>query len=187
MSKIHTFTYKYEIDATLGEAVAAYLDAEHYSFLHEKYLPEYEIQNCGNLKTKITQRWRLGMLTFGQSCICEYRPPACFLNYDIKPVSKFTPSIHRFIKTVTELNYYENKETNHLVSDLKVTMEMPLLLFPFRKLIERKLKKLKWEKDLEDMAMISRRQKLFGRDNLKPYFAKHQFMLYKDEFCKHFG
>jgi hypothetical protein len=38
----HTFSYLYELDTTVGSAVAACLDAEHYVFLHRKYMPSYE-------------------------------------------------------------------------------------------------------------------------------------------------
>jgi len=186
MTKTHSFSMTYEMDVSLGEAVAAYLDAEHYAFLHSKYIPQYKIEHAGDLKVKITQIWKMGLWRAGQSCICEYVPPACFLNYDLKSVNKWIPSIHWFIRTETELNYYVSEETNLLVSDLKITLTMPWILFPLRHLLEKKLKQLKLEKDLEDLEMIVRRQRLFGRNNLKPYFAKHQFLLHKEAFCSHF-
>jgi len=54
-------------------------------------------------------------------------------------------------------------------------------------MIERKMCALKREKDAEDMEMIERRAKLFGRGNIKSYLADHQFMLHKDDFVEHFG
>jgi hypothetical protein len=73
------------------------------------------------------------------------------------------------------------------VSDLKIDLELPLWLWPARHMIEERLCRLKREKDDEDMEMIERRAKIFGRGNIKSYLADHQFMLYKDEFVKHFG
>lgn len=46
---------------------------------------------------------------------------------------------------------------------------------------------LKKEKDLEDMDMILRRERLFGRGNIRGYLADHQFMLHKEDFVEHFG
>lgn len=52
----HTFKLIYELDTTVGCAVAAYLDAEHYVFLHNKYSPQYEVVERNGRKIKIGKR-----------------------------------------------------------------------------------------------------------------------------------
>ena len=68
-----------------------------------------------------------------------------------------------------------------------VETKLPFWLYPLRYLIQKGIKKLKIEKDAEDMEMIYRREKLFGRGNNSVYLADHQFMLYKDDYVKHYG
>ena len=68
-----------------------------------------------------------------------------------------------------------------------VETKLPFWLYPLRCLIQKRIEKLKIEKDAEDMEMIYRREKLFGRGNNSVYLADHQFMLYKDDYVKHYG
>src|SRR5579872_7050282 len=73
------------------------------------------------------------------------------------------------------------------VSHFAVEMEMPFWLWPLRFYLQRKLTDLKVKKDKEDMAMIERRAKIYGRGNIASYLAPHQFMLHKEAFVEHFG
>jgi hypothetical protein len=73
------------------------------------------------------------------------------------------------------------------VSHLTVDLELPFWLWPLRSIIEKRMCQLKKEKDAEDMDMIRRREKLFGRGNIKSYLLDHQFMLHKEDFVAHFG
>src|SRR5262245_52482433 len=102
----HSFELIYELDCTVGEAVAAYLDAEHYMFLHEAYLPRYRVLWQDGSKIAIETIWQMGSIRFGNSCITEYCSPARFLNYDLRPIPRWRPSIHHFVHTYTELSYY---------------------------------------------------------------------------------
>ena len=183
----HIFEVIYEIDCTVGEAVAAYLDAEHYMFLHHSYTPRYEALWRDGTKIAILQAWQAGPLTMGNSCTTEYQPPSRFLNYDIKPVPAWLPSIHHLVKTKTELHYYASEDGWRTVSHLTVTLDMPWFMWPLRKLIEARLTRLKIEKDQEDVDMITRSQRAFGRGNLSHYFRKDVFLLHKDVFLAHFG
>jgi hypothetical protein len=183
----HSFELIYELDCTVGEAVAAYLDAEHYMFLHRAYVPSYEALWQEGTKIAIEQSWRKGPIKFGNSCITEYQPPARFLNYGLKPVPRWMPSIHHLVHTFTDLRYYPTEDQQRTVSHLRIELELPWFMWPFRKLIEEKLKRLKIEKDQEDVEMIARHQQVFGRGNLNSYFRKDVFMLHKDEFVKAFG
>lgn len=183
----HTFNLVYELDTTVGCAVAAYLDAEHYVFLHNKYSPKYEIVEREGRRIKIQQAWQYGKLSVSQSCWTEYDPPARFLNYEITPLPWWLPTIHHVMKTRTELHYRPTADGKRTISDLTVTLEMPAWLYPLRQMIQDKMCSLKKEKDQEDMDMIRRREKIFGRGNIKGYLLPHQFMLHKDDFVKHFG
>lgn len=183
----HTFKLIYELDTTVGCAVAAYLDAEHYVFLHNKYSPQYEVEERDGRKIKIKQTWHYGKLAVSQHCWTEYDPPARFLNYEITPIPWWLPTIHHVMKTKTELRYYPTEDGKRTVSDLTVWLEMPAWLYPLRHLIQEKMCQLKKEKDQEDVEMILRREKIFGRGNIKGYLLDHQFMLHKDDFVKHFG
>jgi hypothetical protein len=183
----HTFSLIYELDTTVAAAVAAYLDVEHYAFLHEKYLPTYEVIAHEGRRIRVLQTWQLAGLKFGNYCTSEYIPPARFLNYELASSPWWLPSIHHLISTKTDLRYYPNATGEKTVSHLDVEVDMPFFLWPFRRYIERKLTTLKIEKDREDIEMIERRARLFGRGNIASYLAEHQFMLHKDAFIEHYG
>ena len=76
----HTFELIYELDTTVAVAVATYLDAEHYAFLHNKYSPVYEVLDHTDRTILIKQTWRYGRRRVGQIYTTEYEPPARFLN-----------------------------------------------------------------------------------------------------------
>ncbi len=183
----HRFELLYELDTTVGCAVAAYLDAEHYAFLHSKYSPIYEVLEHAGRTIRIRQTWTFQGLRIGQTCTTEYAPPARFLNYGIAGYPVFLPSVHHVMTTKTELFYYPDATGKKTVSHLVVDLELPRVLSPLLPRIERSMAELKKEKDLEDMEMIFRRERLFGRGNIKGYLAAHQFMLHKDDFVDFFG
>ena len=70
---------------------------------------------------------------------------------------------------------------------LEIELDLPWFLWPLRKLMERRLCELKIEKDQEDVDMIARQQKLFGRGNIKGYLRKDMFMLHKEAFVRAFA
>jgi len=183
----HTFKLTYELDTTVGCAVAAYLDCEHYKFLHSKYSPEWEVLDTRGLSIQVRQTWVHSGRRVAQIYWCEYKPPATFLNYEMKSDPWWMPGVHHIMKTRTRLEYTPVADGQRTKSELTVELDMPIWLYPARHLIEKKLCQLKREKDDEDMEMIKRREKIFGRGNIKSYLADHQFMLYKDQFVKHFG
>ncbi len=183
----HEFELIYDLDCTVACAVAAYLDAEHYVFLHSKYSPVYEAVEKDGRRIKIRQEWHYGKVKVSQYCWTEYDPPARFMNYEITSSPWWFPTIHHVMKTRTELRYYPTTDGKRTVSHLRVELDMPAVLWPFRHLIQEKMSVLKKEKDMEDVVMVLRRDKLFGRGNIRGYLADHQFMLHKDDFVKHFG
>jgi hypothetical protein len=183
----HAFSVVYDLDCTVGEAVAAYLDVEHYVFLHKGYTDHWHAIEHAKDKLRVRQTWSFAGLRTGIAITAQYIPPARFLNYDSEPWPRWIPSIHHLIRTSTDLRYFPDPTGTKTVSHLDITVEMSLLLWPLRKLIERMLTRLKIEKDAEDIEMIARRQQIYGRGNLKTYMLDHQFMLHKDSFVAHFG
>jgi hypothetical protein len=183
----YEFTLIYELDTTVACAVAAYLDVEHYTHLHSKYSPEWQAIEHQGRRVKVEQMWRFAGLKVAQSCWTEYDPPARFLNFEIMAIPWWRPSVHHFMKTRTELHYYPTASGQKTISHLRVQLDLPIWLWPFRHVIEKRLCDLKREKDEEDMVMIRRREKIFGRGNINSYLMDHQFMLHKDDFVAHFG
>lgn len=183
----YKFSLIYELDTTVACAVATYLDAEHYAFLHNRYSPRYEVLSHEGRMIVSRQTWKHGRWRAGHTYTSEYVPPARFLNYDLRPWPRWVPSIHHVMKTRTDLRYYPNSDRTTTVSHLDVELDLPFWLWPFRRMIERKMCALKREKDDEDMEMIERRAQIFGRGNIKAYLADQQFMLHKDDFVEHFG
>lgn len=183
----HSFEVIYEIDCTVGEATAAYLDSEHYMYLHSSYMPQYEVLWQDGNKIGISQTWKNRFLTIGNTCVTEYDPPARFLNYGLKPVPAWMPSIHHLIETWTELRYYPSEDRQRTVSHLTVKLQLPWFLWPLRKFIQARLTKLKIEKDQEDVDMIARHQKISGRGNISGYFKRNVFLLHKEAFVKAFA
>ena len=184
---MHRFEVVYALDTTLACAVATYLDAEHYAFLHGKYSPRYEVIAQAGRTIRIAQSWRFNGMRVGQTLTTEYVPPGQFLNYDIAGLPAWLPSIHHLVKSKTELFYYPDDSGRRTISHLVVELEAPAILKPLLSKLEANLTALKKEKDLEDMEMIFRRERLFGRGNIRGYLADHQFMLHKDAFVQHFG
>jgi len=183
----YRFSLVYDFDATVAEAVAAYLDAEHYSYLHRKYAADYEILEADEHRMRIRGSWSLGWLRAGHSNVVEYVPPARFIQYATRPHPAWLPSIHHLIAVRTDLRYFTDEARQVTISQLDVELDLPFWLWPVRKLLRRQLERLKIEKDEEDIAMLRRRRMLFGDSTLKAYLARHQFMLFKDQFREHFG
>jgi hypothetical protein len=185
----HRFVLEYEIDCPVAIAVAVYLDAEHYVFLHKKYSDTYEVlrHDLPARKIFIRESWELFGLRIGQTCMTEYIPPATFLNYDVRPYPWWLPSIHHIMKSHTKLVYTEIPERNATLSTLEMELDMPFWLYPLRRWIQKAIERLKIEKDEQDIEMIKRRAALFGRENNSIYLADHQFILHKEDYLRHFG
>lgn len=183
----HSFKVCYELDTPLAIAVAIYLDCEHYIYLHRALTNSIEIIEKGADYYKCHQTWKILGMRVGQSYTCKYHAPATFINEDLKPFPAWLPSIHHIVKTKTTLRYYENPATKATLSELTVEMDMPFWLYPFRKFIQSVIEKIKILKDLEDVALFDRRAKYFGRESNSVYLKRHQFLLHKEDYVKHFG
>ena len=183
----HTFEIKYELDTPLAIAVAIYLDCEHYVYLHRGLSNKIEIIGKGDDYYMCHQSWSVFGIKIGQTYTCKYLAPATFINTDVKPFPSWIPSIHHLVHIQTALRYYQQPEKNTTLSELMVEMDMPFWLYPFRNAFRRTIAKIKILKDLEDVALIDRRARLFGRESNEAYLKKHQFMLHKEEYVKYFA
>ena len=183
----YSFKICYEIDAPMAISVATYLDCEHYMYLHERLTKSIEILEHGDGY----YRCRLTANTFGvkvgQSFTSRFIPPGTFVQSSIQPFPRWMPSVHHLIKTVTTMRYFETPGARTTLSELTVDLDLPFYIYPFREKLRRAIEKIKIVKDLEDVAMIDRRAKLYGRDNNTPYINKHQFMLHKSKYLQCFG
>jgi hypothetical protein len=182
----HELEIRYELDMPLAVAVGLYLDCEHYIFLHRALSNRIAVLETGPSYYKYRQSWNLFGLAFGQTYKCRYVAPSTFVNYDIEPSPRWLPSFHHLIKVRTTLSYSETARRTTL-SRFTAEIEMPRWLAPLKGLICRTVERLKILKDLEDVALVDRRARLFGRDDNSPFLRPHQFLLHKDEYLKYFG
>lgn len=181
------FTVIEEQDTTVAIAVGAFLDCEHYAHLHRSIMAGFEILKHQDRKIWALQKLRFMGLTLSQEIVLEYIPPGHFRTYDIKPSPWWIPSIHHFVKTVVDVRYTPHPERNTTLMQFDVEMDIPFWLYPFRHLLRRILEKIHHLKDKEDLDMIRRRAKLFGRENNSAYLVSHQLLLHKDDYVKHFA
>jgi hypothetical protein len=123
-------------------------------------------------------------MKFGQIYTVEYKPPFTFRQFDFKPLKKF--GLFSLMELETILNYFPTNR-NTTLSELTTNLTLPFWLYPLRTLIKFVLKRVKVIKDLEDLGMINRRARLFGRTNISSYFKEDQFLLFKKDFYKNFG
>jgi len=186
--------YKFDIeivlDAPIGPIVAAYMDAEHYVHLHKDNTSKYTVfekLNENGLKIKARQYWKFLGCFAGHECVSEYIPPTTFRHYNFKPVPWWIPSVHHLVKIQTTLNHYPDDTQQKTISRTRVEIDMPFWLYPFRTWMKRWFRKIKKRVSDEDMDMILRRGKIFGRNNINSYLVKSHFLLYKEEFVRHFA
>jgi hypothetical protein len=183
----HRFTVTGNLDAPVAVTVAAYLDCEHYIYLHKSLTDSLEIMGVKGRVITVRQSWKWFGLRLGHIKDCEYIPPCEFKISNVLPSPRWFPSIHHFISIYTYLAYIENKKTDSTDFSFDVELDMPFWLFPLRGFMQRLIEKMHDQQNAEDMALIKRREKLFGRGNITPYLAEHHFMYHKDDYLKHFG
>jgi|TARA_B110000238_G_scaffold34708_1_gene35950 hypothetical protein len=206
------FTQKYTFPVTIESAVVTYLDCEHYIFLHRSHEVSYKIISITNEKCISEIMYKSGIFKWTQTSTTEYINKNEFKQYDIK-IRGFGPAfLANFINVETSLKYYKNnknqfvgdidnnfkdiyinKDNDTVISEIKYHLDLPFVLYPFKNFLRKKLKKMKEQKDLEDLFMIRRRIKLFGTDEVdkdsrywQAYFRKSYFLLFKDSFIKNF-
>ena len=185
---IHRFTVVEELDCPLAVAVAAYLDCEHYIHLHRSLTDSLEVVKVDGFKVTVRQTWKALGLKLGHDKTGEYVPPAEFLIYDVVPAPKWFPSVHHVLDIRTRLRYTPVPERDSTMMTFDVELGLPFWLWPLRGLLQRLIERLHAQQNAEDLAMIKRRERLVGRENLLAVYLKdHHFCYHKDEFLKHFG
>lgn len=184
----HSFTVVEELDCPLAVAVAAYLDCEHYLHLHRGLTDSLEILEADGFKIRVRQSWKALGLKLGHEKTGEYVPPAEFLIYDVLPSPRWLPSIHHLVGIRTRLRYeaVSGRDATRMTFD--VDLDMPFWLAPARRFLQGLIERLHAAQNAEDMAMIKRRERLFGRENLlAAYLRPGHFCYHKDEFLRRFG
>ena len=156
--------YDYEVLT----AVTAYLDCEHYAWLHARNYSHYEILEDGPTTSRIIQHSKYFGYTFKQHHFREYLPPSEFRMTSDRPFpinthTRFTPrregGVHRTVD---------------------VTMDLPLVLWPFRQLLAAHLRRYDARVYAEDASAAARRARYLGKDNWAWAFRPAQFLLHKD-------
>jgi hypothetical protein len=182
----HHFSVVEEQDCTLASAVGAFLDCEHYTYLHKSLIPKMEVVRVQG--RAVTYRQYLRFLCFNttQEMTMEYHPPSHFSTYDVK-ASSWIPSIHHFISVKVDVDYSKHPERDTTIMRFDCELEIPAVLWPLRGLVQWALQTMHHQKDQQDLAAIQRRDRLFGRGNISALVAPHQFVLHKDDYVAHFA
>jgi hypothetical protein len=183
----HRFRVIEEQDVPVAIAVGAYLDCEHYPFLHGEIMADLAVEKVGNRKLvwKQTLKW-IG-LRMRQSFTMEYFPPGHFKSYDMRGEPAWVPSIHQFVNAVVDVRFTPHPERDTTLMQFDAEIDLPFWLWPFRKLLQRALENMHHLKDQQDLEMIARRAAIFGRRNNQIYLSPGQFMIFKDDYVAHFG
>jgi len=149
-------------------AVTAYLDCEHYAWLHARNYSHYEILEDGPTTSRIIQHSKYFGITFKQHHFRTYLPPSEFTMESDKPFP---------INTHTTFRPRADGGTHRSVD---VSMDLPVVLWPFRKLLAAHLRRYDARVYGEDAAAAVRREKYLGKNNWAWAFRPSQFLLHKD-------
>jgi len=182
----YNFQASYLIDAAQSLVVGAYLDCEHYYYLHDEAIQHCEILDYSPTHIRWNQIWRIFNFKIGHTLTTKYIPPATFVNEKIQAFPIWLPSIHHIIKVESRSDFYYWDEKTTL-SLFTVDIDMPWYVYPFRKILKYLILRFKILIDLEDVAMLARKTYLFGSKSVFHLLHKDQFILFKDEFVKSFG
>ncbi|MBI3558259.1 MAG: hypothetical protein HY074_18485 [Deltaproteobacteria bacterium] len=183
----HKFQVIEEQEITLANAVGAYLDCEHYVFLHGGIMPEMFAEKLEGRRITYRQGLRWGFLRSAHIFTTEYFPPGHFRTFDLKSSPKWMPSLHHVVKMVIDVRYTKHPERDTTLMQFDVELDMPFWLWPFRRILQGIMERMHYKKDQEDIEMIQRRAKIFGPHNISSYLAEGQFLLFKDDYVRHFG
>jgi hypothetical protein len=183
----HSFTVIHEQDCTPAEAVGAFLDCEHYIYLHSQLITRMDVLKVEGRAVTYRQHLQFLGLRTTQEMTLEYQPPGHFRTYDIKPSPWWVPSVHHIVKVIVDVDYSAHPDRDTTIMRFDCQLDMPFWLWPARKVLQWALERMHWQKDQEDLEAIQRRARLFGRGNIAHLIAPHQFLLHKDDYIAHFG
>lgn len=157
-----------DFDYDVVTAVTAYLDCEHYAWLHAQNYSHYEILEDGPTTSRIIQHSKYFGITFKQHHFRQYLPPSEFR------MASDTPFL---INTHT---VFTPRADGGVHRSVDVMMDLPAILWPFRKLLAAHLRRYDARVYGEDAAAAKRREKYLGKNNWAWAFRPSQFLLHKD-------
>lgn len=185
------FTYKtntvlkYKIKTTLPEIVAAYLDVEHFDYLHDDLVEDFQVHTYTATKIIWSKVWKIFTLPIRVELTTEYDGPSSFLTIMKIAPNTILGNIFKSLKVTNKLIYFETND-NSILSDSRVEIILYRFLWPFEKIILNEMIKLKTILDLEDVAMLDRKAYLIPSAREKIYTKKNQFLLFKETYNKFF-
>jgi hypothetical protein len=173
----HQFTIIKKIQASKSNVIANYLDLEHipvHSGLRScRVLTETERAACFELTS------RVGPFNVHNVHYFEFRPPDQIFHAVKSPLGPMY-----VVSTARELA--SGTPDAHCEVEVVTTVDLPGVLWPVRKLVERLLRYLNDVVLREDLTILERRQALFG-DWVEDYLREQQCMLFKDLFREHYA
>jgi hypothetical protein len=157
-----------DYDYDVLTAVTAYLDCEHYAWLHARNYSHYEILEDGPTTSRVIQHSKYLGFTFRQRHVREYLPPSQFRMASDRPFPIYTHT--RFVA----------REDGGAHRTVDVTIDLPMLLWPLRGLLAAHLRRYDARVYAEDAAAAVRRARYLGKNNWAWAFRPSQFLLHKD-------
>ncbi|MBV9894760.1 MAG: hypothetical protein JO020_11370 [Chloroflexi bacterium] len=157
-----------EYDYDVLTAVTAYLDCEHYAWLHARNYSHYEILEDGPTTSRIIQHSKYLGITFKQHHFREYLPPSEFRMSSDKPFPIYTHT--RFTE----------RADGGVHRTVDVSVDLPWPLWPLRGLLAAHLRRYDARVYGEDAAAAERRARYLGKNNWLWAFRPSQFLLHKD-------
>ena len=157
-----------DFDYDVLTAVTAYLDCEHYAWLHARNYSHYEILEDGPTTSRIIQHSKYFGITFKQHHFREYLPPSEFRMASDKPFpinthTVFTPradgGVHRSVDVNMDLPRCSGRFGNCWLPTCGATTPASTARTPSRAV---------------------RREKYLGKNNWAWAFRPSQFLLHKD-------
>ena len=173
----HQFTIVKKIAASKSNVIANYLDLEHIP-VHSglagcRVLSETERAACFELTSKV------GPFNVRNVHYFEFRPPDQIFHAVKSPLGPM-----HVVSTVRE--FASGTPEAHCDVEVVTTIELPRVLGPVRRLVERLLRHLNDVVLREDLTILERRQALFG-DWVEDYLQDQECMLFKDLFRQHYA
>ena len=168
----HAFTIVKRVAASCSNVIANYLDLEHMpfhrGFVGCRVVSETDRVACFELSS------RVGPLLVRNVHYYEYRPPDQIFHAIKSPLGPMY-----IVSTAREAS--PDRPGTACEVTVETTLDMPRVLYPARKLIERLLRHLNDAVLREDRLVLERRQALFG-DDIEDYLRDQQALLFKEAF-----
>ena len=173
----HQFTIIKKILSSKSNVIANYLDLEHipvHSGLRAcRVLTETECAACFEMTSQV------GPFNVQNVHYFEFRPPDQIFHAVKSPLGPMY-----VVSTTREFN----SGTPDVYCEVEVvtTLDLPRVLWPARRMIERLLRRLNDVVLREDLTILERRQKLFG-EWVGDYLHDQEVILFKDAFREHYA